>query len=268
MAIAEDETALIAKAEFDCVTHSLVGYCGTRCARRCTTAPECLAAGCADVHGCVANHEIPLATGDGAYAALTKQHDAAQTGTRGRVFMICPHDENLPRFPCLWTATCDRFECNDYVLEQWDLLHTLLDRHLKAVIGRCIDHASDGDPWRRKAMLLYSLPACVLVARQYTLTACEGFVFTGYARYGDDPELFNCQDWIHNGKKMVQCLVHASRSLALGHHTAHIGLLATIRTRFAHHEHGTHATDLDRLGYNAMDWTLQSGCPVCECSIA
>ena len=35
MAIAEDETALIAKAEFDCVTHSLLGYCGTRCARRC-----------------------------------------------------------------------------------------------------------------------------------------------------------------------------------------------------------------------------------------
>ena len=257
VSFAEDETALIPKAEYDATTRTLVGFCGTKCARECVTAKECKGIGCLDGHACVANHDVLIHDGDDAYADLTKQHKRAQTGTYGRVVMIRPHDANLPPFPCLWTATCNRFTCNEYVLPQWDTLHKLWDKHLRTVVGPIIDHASDGDARRRKAMLLYSHLQGVPVALRYTLTDCEGFVFTG--KFKDNrrhclPVLYSCQDWIHNGKKIVQCFVRACMALELGPHTAHIGLLHALFGAFAPHEHGLRITDLDRIGYNAMDW--------------
>ena len=102
-------------------------------------------------------------------------------------------------------------------------------------------------------MLLYAMTSCVQVEHQYTLLDCAGFVFTGNRRMGD-PVLYGCQDWIHNGKKVVQCFVRACHVLALGPHTAYIGLLQALFTAFAPHQHGLHKTDLNRIGYNAMDW--------------
>jgi len=73
--LAEDETKITPKAEFDHATKSIVGFCGVKCAAKCTTAPMCRMAKCVNPHGCRDGYDIP-------YPATTRMRSSSMgTGT-------------------------------------------------------------------------------------------------------------------------------------------------------------------------------------------
>jgi hypothetical protein len=250
--LAEDETKITPKAEFDHATASIVGFCGVKCAAKCTTAPMRRKKKCVDPHGCRDGYHVP---GDDAYAKLVDGHGNSTTGTLARAVVLRPLHPDLKPVPILWTPTCNTFTCKDYVYPQWQRLHTLYNKHLAPIIGPIIANASDGDSRRRCAQLGYALTTWLLRNGEdiYTLPDCAGFIFSG-KYYPTLAVLFADQDFIHNGKKLINLMVSPTRVLRFGLCTAHIGMLKTLFASFRLDEHGMLPTDLDRGGYNAMDW--------------
>lgn len=251
--VAEDETKVTPKVGYDCQRKIVVGYCGQKCANGCLTAKTCRSRKCQSPHSCIESHSVPCGNGGTAYDELVRKHATSTVGTQGRLLVINPMHEKLARLPMLWTPTCLTFTCDSYILQQWEKYHALWDKWLKDVVGPLVCVASDGASTRRRAMQLYGLLASMPGDTVYTLTECPGFVFGGKYRNGE-PILYLDQDYIHCGKKLIQCMVHAGRVLVFGHCTAQISMLGCVLTAFHHADHGMKQQDLERLGYNAMDW--------------
>ena len=63
------------------------------------------------------------------------------------------------------------------------------------------------------------------------------------------------QDPIHNIKKLVNVLTYPSRSLQFGPRFAvHMNHIRAMVTKFEVWQHGLHARDIDRRGYDAMNF--------------
>ena len=82
--------------------------------------------------------------------------------------------------------------------------------------------------------------------------------FTLTGRVERDPDgrvtcLTTCsQNYIHNGKKMSYPLDHATRTLCLGGHTAHMNHLIMVTEQFPYHEHGLREEDVHQ--HDRQNW--------------
>jgi hypothetical protein len=62
-------------------------------------------------------------------------------------------------------------------------------------------------------------------------------------------------DYLHNGKKLLNCAHHASRTLEMGPGMfAHLNSIDTVTRAFEPLIHGLNKGDASRDGYNSMDW--------------
>ena len=269
--VAEDETAVQAKAEWDPPSNEVVGKCGALCANKCETIVTCRrVTRCADPHACVPTGDYSHAIQDGdetAYAKLCKWHEESRTGTQARLMVVNPMDEQLPQLPILFVPTCLTFSAEVYVAEQWRLVRQLYDKHLLPVLGPLVSEgASDGASTRRAHHVRHATGELAAGLERFTLDA-PGFMYHGTARVGERGEFTEIrirkdQDYIHAVKKLINPTDINSRSLELGNYMISLNMLETVQ-RYCHQdEHGMRATDTARSGFDSMDvpsvWRLLS----------
>jgi hypothetical protein len=269
--VAEDESAVQAKAEWDPPSNQVVGKCGPLCAKKCETIVTCRKVEkCVDPHECAPTGDYSHTIEDGdvtAYEKLAKWHEESRTGTQVRLMVINPMDVRMAQLPFFFVPTCLTFTAARYVAEQWRLLRRLYDKFLLNVLGPLVSEgASDGASTRRAHHVRHASGTLDPGLVRFTLEA-PGFVYHGTARECDDGRLTDItirkdQDYIHAGKKLLNPCDISSRILELGPFIISLNMLEVVRVYCHHDEHGMRATDTERSGFDSMDvpsmWRLLS----------
>lgn len=222
----EDETAIVTKVTYHEKTDTLNGFCGDD-----GPAHQCL--GHAD--------EVHVGDGEAGYNIIREAFNTKRIASYARAVLLNPLHPSLPKIAILIAPTCNRFD-HVFVQRQWQVIDDLYKEHLEPVLGPLVGGSSDGDSRRRKLML--QLASCTDGSRHQPIPREEGFVLTcrkeaeesgGYV-IRDLPD----QDFIHN------LLLHASRTITVGEHLAHLVQLEVVRTTFPLLVHGLSAGDLIR----------------------
>ncbi len=173
-----------------------------------------------------------------------------QDGGFARVIMLNPLHKDLPPMVVLLQACCNTFT-HEIVERQWEQIITLYNRHILPVLGPLVGHASDGDARRRKLHLLKALSR---TGERYGLDT-PNFLMSGrlveVAGFKTVCDLAD-QDYVHNGKKLINHLKHASRVLSLGGNLAHMHHFQLVLDHFDRLEHGLQQSDVDRE--DRMNW--------------
>ena len=269
--IAEDETAVQAKAEWDPPSNEVVGKCGALCASKCETIAKCRKVmRCTEPHACVPTGDFSHVIQDGdpdAFDKLQKWHEESRTGTQARLMVVNPMDTRLPQLPILFVPTCLTFTADVYVAQQWRLVRQLYDRHLLPVLGPLVSEgASDGASTRRALHVRHAMGTLAAGLVRFTLDA-PGFMYHGTASVNEDGRLTAItirkdQDYIHAAKKLINPTDINSRILQIGTYMISLSMLETVQRHCHQDEHGMRATDTERSGFDSMDvpsvWRLLS----------
>ena len=123
----------------------------------------------------------------------------------------------------------------------------LYDQELKNIIGPLIGNSSDGNPQRRK--LILQLATVDVGHRFRPIPQNLGFIFSWKkvdTENGYDVEDMCDQDYVHNHKKLLNPLGHASRVLRMGDYMIHINHLQLVSEVFPFPEHGLGLSDIER----------------------
>lgn len=157
---------------------------------------------------------------------------------------------SLPKIPVLIMPTCNKFT-HQLVYCQWCQLGQLLKQFLEPVLGPLIGNSSDGDSRRRKLMLQSAEGNTESEFRP--IPQDLGFIFNATREDSpDEPAGYKVrnlcdQDAIHNHKKCINPLDHATRILHLGkNHMAHMNHLKLVTEVFEVHHHGLTKNDIMR----------------------
>ena len=253
--LAEDESKIQPGAALRPSHEDVVGHCGLQCANQCPYVTRCM---CGPTrHHCAADgYSIPVGRGDRAYDDLSAAFKKSRLASYARALVANPLHFALPRLCVAFLPTCNAFTADDYVKPQWDRVQILWDKYLRHVLGPLIGHSSDGDSRRRKLFLLECLRR---IGDRYGL---DTPTFTYTAAILIDPStgeklVRNLCDtcFIHNAKKGINGSALASKKLMLGpNNLACLSFLLPVFHNCLQHEHGARASDLNRTGFNSMDW--------------
>lgn len=285
---AEDETRVRIHPGYCERTDCITGYCGVDCKGKCETIKECREDKCCPrVHQCDSYGDMGLFVigpddpPGRAYERIKEITETCRKGNSLRVMILNPLDPAWPRLVCGFYDTCMAFSAKKYVAKQWTQVEILFDRILAPVIGPLVGNASDGDPRRRKLMLFHAIKATpddVKCLCRYDLL--EGEAMNGecndctMVRYGLDTPSFTMQAWkmtdkegnfhirnimdqdyIHCGKKGINCMHHPSRALCMGPGLyPHFNSITSHMTAASRDKHGLNKGDNSRDRYMAMDW--------------
>ena len=284
---AEDETGVRAEVGWDATTDTITGLCGLDCENHCPTLEGCRKRkACNPVHQCL-SEELNFVVGDepGAYEKVKRICETYRKGRMLRIMMLNPLDPKWPRLVCAHFDTCNAFSAADYVKHQWRRVELYYQKYLADIVGPLVGFASDGDPRRRKLMLYYALAAepdslmcfccnpdalqrgCTrqrygLPDASFTLKAWkiirgprQGVPIDTLAAEKFWIRYIGDQDYIHCGKKLINCANHASRELMIGPYMyVHINAITTNMKSQTREEHGLLRGDDARGGWKAMDW--------------
>ena len=179
--------------------------------------------------------------------AITSVFNNYKIGTYARAIILNPLHPNLPRLPVLIMPTCNKFDSN-FVFRQWQEVQRLHEAEIESVVGPLIGNSSDGDSRRRKIML--QLSNSEVVENEFRPVSRDlGFVFT--CRREDQPSggyvlrgLCD-QDYVHNRKKLLSPLDHASRLLTMGPYLVHMNHLQLVHETFPLDDHGLGLSDIE-----------------------
>ena len=252
--LAEDETAVNAVLRWDAKTDTIVGSCGPLCARGCSLKTECKARGCGDPHACLFTcAQICMIVGDNgtSFQRLQDYVKSHRVARYLRVIIVNPLHPDLPQLPVVLVPTCSTFDYQSYLVPQWDDVEGLFREVIEPIGLVFHGHSSDGDSRRRRAFMLHGASVdgvrCGIGA--------EGFTFSGRLCEDTNHIIINLdQDYLHNIKKLVNCMQHASRRLLLGPTKfASLECLLGLVDVVPEQEHGIRRSDLDRKGFMAMD---------------
>ena len=284
---AEDETGVRPEVGWDATTDTITGLCGLDCENHCPTLEGCRKRkNCNPVHQCLSN-ELVLVVGNdpGAYDRVKAICETYRKGRMLRIMMLNPLDPKWPRLVCAHFDTCNAFSAKDYVNYQWRQVELYYQKYVADIVGPLVGFASDGDGRRRKLMLHYALDAdpdklmCFCCAPNALQRGCTreryglpnaSFTLKAWKiirgpRQGVPIDTLEAekfwiryigdQDYIHCGKKLINCTCHASRHLRLGPYMhVHINQITSNMKAQTREEHGLLRGDDVRGGWKAMDW--------------
>ena len=125
----------------------------------------------------------------------------------------------------------------------------MYNRHLLPVLGPLVAQSSDGDSRRRK---LHLINAAGLNGDRYKLEH-ENFTHSGKTSENAVENLSD-QDYIYNGKKLINHLKHPSRVLSLGGNPCHMNHLELllVNMQINQFDHGLNRADIERA--DRMNW--------------
>jgi hypothetical protein len=178
---------------------TLLGFCGKK-----------------NNHECSVGLEIMVGEGEGGFNNIVDAFDNYVVAHQARCLIVNALVTGFPRLCILGMGTCNKFDAS-WVRRQWNSLASLWTSHCLESVGPLLGHASDGDARRRKLMLEdYSGneipgPRQDLRWEAWKLTHSMTTVGPLIHAYG-----LHDQDFIHNGKKLVNPLDSTSRILKLG----------------------------------------------------
>ena len=215
---AEDETAILGQISYSERTDELLGFCGVTGAD----------------HKCLD------------YFTVVNAFNEYKIGPFARAIILNPLHPKLPRIPVLIMLTCNRFD-HEFVFRQWQTVERLYEKELQDIVGPLIGHSSDGDSRRRKLMLQLGTNN---VGSRYRAIPMElGFVLSCRKVETENGYIIRdaCdQDYIHNHKKLLNPLDHASRVLMLGDYLVHMNHLQLVYEMFPIPDHGLGLNDIQR----------------------
>lgn len=126
-------------------------------------------------------------------------------------------------------------------------LNAFYEKEIQDIVGPLIGHSSDGDSRRRKLMLQLGTNK---VGSRYRAIPMElGFVLSCRKVETENGYIIRdaCdQDYIHNHKKLLNPLDHASRVLMLGDYLVHMNHLQLVYEMFPIPDHGLGLNDIQR----------------------
>lgn len=227
---AEDETAIIGRVTYHQDTDELFGFCGVN----------------GEHHACLDHFAVVVGDGEEGFTAIVNAFKEYKIGTFGRAILLNPLQPNLPRIAVLVMPTCNRFD-HHFVYRQWQELKRLYDQELKNIVGPLIGNSSDGDSRRRKLMLQL---ATVDVGHRFRpIPRNLGFIFSCKKLGTEDGYVVEdmCdEDYVHNHKKLLNPLDHASCVLGMGECPVHMNHLQLVSELFPFADHGLGVSDIER----------------------
>ena len=235
---AEDETSIISKSEWSIKFDEVWGWCGKE----------------EENHRCDPSFVHKVGSDATAYDRLQAAFQCNRAAGLARVVMLNPLHKDLPSMVILLQATCNKFDHN-MVKHQWEEIQLLYNKHLLSVLGPLVGNGSDGDSRRRKLHIHNALDANK-DSQRYKLPH-ENFTMSGKIVQVEGKSIIenlSDQDYIHNGKKMVNHLKHASRLLYIGENLCHMNHLQLLyqNNEISRMEHGLQQQDIDRQ--DRMNW--------------
>ena len=227
---AEDETAIIGHATYHQNTDELFGFCGVN----------------GQQHACLDHFAVVVGDGEEGFTSIVNAFKEYKIGTYGRAILLNPLHPNLPRIAVLVMPTCNRFD-HQFVYRQWQEVKRLYDQELKNIVGPLIGNSSDGDSRRRKLML--QLATVDVGYRFKPIPRNLGFIFSCKkvdTENGYEVEDMCDQDYVHNHKKLLNPLDHASRVLRMDDYLVHMNHLQLVSEVFPFPDHGLGLSDIER----------------------
>ena len=232
---AEDETAIIPKVEWNRAKDQCWGWCGKQME--------------ADgKHKCDRSFAHVVGDDSKAYDRLCEAFSSNKVAGHARVIMLNPVHEDIPALVVLLQATCNTFTHFD-VQQQWREIRDLYHTHMQEILGPLVGHASDGDSRQRKLQLI---DATSKEGERYEINN-ENFAYSALkGTFG--PENLADRDFIHNAKKLINSLRHASRKLRIGGNLCTMNHLEMLfrREDILQTQHGLQMTDVERA--DRMNW--------------
>ena len=154
------------------------------------------------------------APGDQGHNTIVNAFNEYKIGSFARAIILNLLHPKLPRIPVLIMPTCNRFD-HEFVFRQRQTVGRLYEKELQGIVGPLIGHSSDGDSRRRKLNMLQL--GTKNVGSRYRAVPMElGFVLSYRKVETENGYIIRdaCdQDYIHNHKKLLNPLDHASRVL-------------------------------------------------------
>ena len=156
--LAEDETGIEQKIEWDPRTDTTEGFCGLH---SCVSVQQCRqrikrqeAGACTRVHQCSSDPAFVMGLDPDAFERTKANCAKRRPASYARALVLNPADPRLPRVVVALIPTCNAFSAAEYVAPQWETAERLYNEHIKDHLGPLVGHASDGDARRRHLMLL------------------------------------------------------------------------------------------------------------------
>lgn len=169
---------------------------------------------------------------------------------QARCFIVNALVASFPRLCIVATGTCNKFDAT-WVREQWNQVASLWTVNCLELVGPLLGHASDGDSRRRKLMLEDYSGRGIPGTRQNL--EWEGWQLThSLTTVGAEPGALvhayglHDQDFIHNGKKLVNPLDSTSRILKLGTWVANLSHIIHCYHLYNNNDHGLNEEDIKR----------------------
>lgn len=222
--LAEDETKVKGRVAYEPKWDSLAGFCGPL-----------------GDHVCLSSFKPLVGFGEEGYNMIVDSFRNNKVGGFARVIVVNPMHSELPRLVLVACCTCNSFD-SAWVRRQWDIIDGLWAKDCLDVVGPIVGHSSDGDSRRRQLMLQDY--RCLVGAR--LAVGWEGWNLTcGLDGTGNAKGLHD-QDYIHNGKKLINPLLSAVRVLQLGGDVCTLEHVGLVYNRFTADQHGLRQEDVDR----------------------
>ena len=222
--LAEDETKVRSRVHYEQRFDTLAGFCGPK-----------------DNHICVSNYKPIVGIGDDGYNKILDCFRFDKVGGFARVVMVSPLHDKLPRLVLCVSCTCNCFD-SQCVKNQWVKIEKLWDKHCKDVVGPIIGHASDGDSRRRQLMLVDYKST----DGQRLKVDWPGWVFSAKLDSNGNGMGLHDQDFIHNGKKLINPIDSPVRTLQLGADVVTLTHLGLVYNKFSCDQHGLKLEDTNR----------------------
>ena len=222
--LAEDETIVKKYVRWVAKSDTLVGFCGLK-----------------EEHQCQSHFLVTVGEGDAGYEIITNSFKNNVIGHYARVIIANPLHEKLPRLVVVVHPTCNKFNAN-FVYQQWEKVEFMWKKHVENNLGPIVGHSSDGDSRRRQLMLKdYSSTSGL----RYQIP-WEGWRLTGLYN-GCNVTGLHDQDYIHNGKKLVNPLFSGRRELVLGNEYISFGHVRMVYHTFKVDDHKLKCEDIERM---------------------
>jgi hypothetical protein len=222
--LAEDETKVKSRVAYEQKWDSLAGFCGVK-----------------DNHVCISDYKLLVGSGDEGYSRVVEGFRTNKVGGFARVVVVNPLHDKLPRLVLVVSYTCNCFNAA-WVRDQWKTIERLWEKECKGEVGPIVGHASDGDSRRRQLMLSdYKETGGTRLKLDW-----EGWLFSAGVDNNGDAFGLHDQDYIHNGKKLINPIDQGGRTLMLGGDVCMLEHVGAIYNKFTQDEHGLRQGDIDR----------------------
>lgn len=222
--LAEDETKVKARITWEPQFDVLAGFCGSKIN-----------------HKCVVDFKPYVGEGNTGYENILDAFRGDKIGSFARVIMVNPLHAKLPRLVLAVSCTCNCFD-SCWVRSHWGRIDSLWKLHCEESVGPVVGHASDGDSRRRQLML-----------EDYTGKSghrfevpWEGFVLSAVLGVGNRVQGLHDQDFIHNGKKLINPLDSVVKTLQLGLDICCLGHVGQVYNKYTFDQHGLRQEDVNR----------------------